>query len=108
MPFKVAPPIKCCKCDKAVYANDKQISLDGLIYHGPCAKCADCGCNISVSNFAVVDGDNGEKTLLCKVHYKARFNAAGGVYAGGSKYAKVRSFPFPLRLILNFTFTQAY
>lgn len=87
-PFKVAPPIKCVKCDKAVYPNDKQINYDGLIFHSPCSKCADCGCNVTVSNFAIADEGTGKKELLCKVHYKARFNAAGGVYAGAGKFAK--------------------
>jgi hypothetical protein len=87
-PFKVAPPIKCVKCDKSVYPNDKQVSYDGLVFHAQCSKCADCGSNVTVSNFAIADEDDGSKTLLCKVHYKARFDAAGGVYAGAGKFKK--------------------
>jgi len=71
-----------------VYPNDKQMNYDGLIFHAPCSKCADCGCNVTVSNFAIADEGEGKKELLCKVHYKARFNAAGGVYAGAGKFTK--------------------
>jgi hypothetical protein len=88
MPFKPAETIKCKACGKSVYPGDKQVNFDGAYYHQPCSKCKDCNCNVSVTNFAFVDEENGEKTLLCKVHYNARFTAAGGVYAGASKYAK--------------------
>jgi len=64
------------------------MNYDGLIFHSPCSKCADCGCNVTVSNFAIADEGGGKKELLCKVHYKARFNAAGGVYAGSGKFTK--------------------
>ena len=71
-----------------VYPNDKQMNYDGLIFHAPCSKCTDCGCNVTVSNFAINDEGGGKKELLCKVHYKARFTAAGGVYAGAGKFTK--------------------
>jgi len=40
------------------------------------------------SPFPTLPDAVGKKELLCKVHYKARFNAAGGVYAGSGKFAK--------------------
>ena len=30
---------------------DKHINLDGSKYHSGCAKCVDCKCQISLSNF---------------------------------------------------------
>jgi hypothetical protein len=34
-----------------VYANDAQLNLDGVLFHKPCAKCQDCGCQLSLSNY---------------------------------------------------------
>jgi hypothetical protein len=34
---------KCAVCTNTVYPMDKQIKLDGVTYHQPCAKCTDCG-----------------------------------------------------------------
>jgi len=65
---------------------DPQLNLDGKLFHKPCAKCADCQCQITVSNFA--KGESGDQiTLLCKTHYFKRFHE-GGAYLGGDKYAK--------------------
>jgi hypothetical protein len=77
---------KCRVCTKAVYPMDPQLNLDGKLFHKPCAKCADCQCQITVSNFA--KGESGDQiTLLCKTHYFKRFHE-GGAYLGGDKYAK--------------------
>lgn len=73
---------KCGICIKSVYPMDPQINLDGSIYHTVCAKCEDCRCQITISNFTK-SGD----TLLCKTHYFKRFNEQGN-YLGGEKFAQ--------------------
>lgn len=77
--------VKCKACSGSVYPNDSQISLDGTVYHKSCAKCADCNCQISLSNFTK-SGD----TLLCKIHYFKRFHEEGS-YLGGDKYTRASS-----------------
>lgn len=65
---------------------DPQINLDGSIFHKPCAKCQDCNCQITISNFC--KNESGDQTiLLCKTHYFKRFHE-GGSYLGGDKFAK--------------------
>ena len=71
---------KCPVCNKTVYPMDPQIALDGHKYHKGCAKCSDCGCQISLSNFTKCD-----TALLCKTHYFKRFHEEGS-YVGGDKY----------------------
>lgn len=72
---------KCGVCTKTVYPNDQQINLDGSIFHKSCAKCEDCKCQITLSNFT----KNGAASLLCKTHYFKRFHEEGS-YVGGDKY----------------------
>lgn len=79
----MATPV-CPACTKKVYPVDKSINLDGNIYHNPCAKCADCNCQISLSNFTLTDQPDG-KLLLCKTHYMDRFHKGEG-YGGGEKF----------------------
>ncbi len=64
---------------------DPQINLDGSIFHKGCAKCNDCNCQISLSNFTKNEND-GIITLLCKTHYFKRFHEQGS-YLGGEKFA---------------------
>lgn len=75
---------KCSVCSKSVYPMDPQINLDGLRFHKPCAKCADCSCQITISNFTKGEQD-GQLILLCKTHYFKRFKE-GGSYVGGEKF----------------------
>mmetsp|Transcript_26541 Transcript_26541/g.28944 ORF Transcript_26541/g.28944 Transcript_26541/m.28944 type:complete len:120 (+) Transcript_26541:105-464(+) len=75
---------KCKVCGKSVYPMDPQINLDGSIFHKPCAKCADCNCQITISNFTKNETP-GETVLLCKTHYFKRFHE-GGSYLGGDKF----------------------
>jgi hypothetical protein len=76
---------KCRVCVKFVYPMDPQINLDGVIFHKPCAKCQDCNCQITISNFTKnVTAD--ETVLLCKTHYFKRFHE-GGSYLGGEKFS---------------------
>jgi hypothetical protein len=63
---------------------DPQINLDGALFHKPCAKCADCNCQITISNFTKGEVD-GQLILLCKTHYFKRFKE-GGSYVGGEKF----------------------
>jgi hypothetical protein len=94
---------KCKSCKKSVYPMDPQINLDGSVFHKPCAKCADCGCQITISNFTKNESPD-ETVLLCKTHYFKRFREGGkhfhtiscyfrylisfslGQYLGGDKY----------------------
>lgn len=75
---------KCKVCVKSVYPMDPQINLDGSVFHKPCAKCADCQCQITIANFT--KNESGDTTLLlCKTHYFKRFHEEGG-YVGGDKF----------------------
>ena len=59
--------------DGGSISNAQQINLDGGLFHKPCAKCQDCQCQISLSNFCKNElGD--ETVLLCKTHYMKRFH----------------------------------
>ena len=69
----------------SVYPADPQINLDGSLFHKSCAKCSDCKCQITLSNFAKNETSQ-STTLLCKTHYFQRFNQGGGNYVGGEKY----------------------
>ena len=81
---------KCKVCQKVVYPMDPQMCFDGSLVHKTCAKCEDCQCQITLSNFA--KDDSPEKlTLLCKTHYFKRFRE-GGKYLGGDKFEKKVSY----------------
>lgn len=75
---------KCKICSKAIYPMDPQINLDGSKFHKTCAKCGECGCQITLSNFTKNES-NDQTMLLCKIHYFKRFHE-GGSYVGGDKY----------------------
>ena len=52
---------------------DPHINLDGSMFHKHCAKCKDCNCQITLSNFN--KHEMGIETyLLCKTHFFSRFN----------------------------------
>lgn len=76
---------RCKICQQSVYPADPQINLDGSLFHKSCAKCLDCKCQITLSNFAKNETSN-VTTLLCKTHYFQRFSTNGGNYIGGEKY----------------------
>jgi hypothetical protein len=76
--------VKCKVCSKSIYPNDPQINLDGTKFHKPCAKCGDCGCQITISNFTKNESPD-QTVLLCKIHYFKRFHE-GGSYLGGDKF----------------------
>lgn len=76
---------KCCVCVKSVYPMDPQMNLDGQIIHKTCAKCEDCQCQITLSNFTLYVAPDSKVTLLCKTHYFKRFHE-GGSYLGGEKF----------------------
>jgi hypothetical protein len=71
---------KCPACGKAVYPADPQVTLDGVKYHKACAKCEDCKCQITLSNFTKVG-----EMLLCRTHNLARFHKDNS-YVGGDKF----------------------
>lgn len=75
---------KCKVCLKSVYPMDPQINLDGTKLHKACAKCGDCGCQITISNFTKNESSD-QTVLLCKIHYFKRFHE-GGSYLGGEKF----------------------
>lgn len=75
---------KCKVCLKSVYPMDPQINLDGTKLHKACAKCGDCGCQITISNFTKNESED-QTVLLCKIHYFKRFHE-GGSYLGGDKF----------------------
>ena len=45
MPFTPAPPDKCKRCDKAVYAAEKQKDSMGGFWHKRCYTCRNCADN---------------------------------------------------------------
>ena len=59
----------CRICHKSVCLNDPQIKLDGCI-HFECAKCAYCGCQITLMNFHKTENPDKSILLLCKPHSK--------------------------------------
>ena len=71
---------KCPVCNTSVYPADPQVNLDRTLYHKSCAKCADCSCQITLSNFTK-SGD----TLFCKTHYFERFSKTN-TYIGGESF----------------------
>ena len=75
---------KCKMCSKTVYPMDPQINLDGSKFHKACAKCGDCDCQITISNFTKNESSD-QTVLLCKIHYFKRFHE-GGSYLGGEKF----------------------
>lgn len=77
-------PIKCTACKKSVYQMDPQINLDGTIFHKACAKCSDCKCQITLTNFAKNSLGN-DCVLLCKTHQLSRFHTSGA-YMGAEKF----------------------
>jgi hypothetical protein len=58
---------------------DPQINLDGSYFHKACAKCTDCGCQITLANFTKNESPE-ETVLLCKTHYFKRFHEGGELY----------------------------
>lgn len=74
--------VVCPSCEKSVYPNDPQITIDGFTFHNTCAKCADCNCQITLANFTKTG-----TTLLCKTHYFKRFSEEGS-YLGGEKFTQ--------------------
>lgn len=52
---------------------DPHINLDGSVFHKHCAKCKDCNCQITLSNFNKNISDN-VTFLLCKTHFFQRFS----------------------------------
>ena len=77
---------KCKICTKSVYPVDPQLNLDGALFHKSCAKCFDCNCQITISNFSKTETPEHPYLLLCKTHYFTRFNTSGGSYVGGEKF----------------------
>ena len=75
---------KCKACSKSIYPMDPQINLDGTKFHKSCAKCSDCDCQITISNFTKNESSD-QTVLLCKIHYFKRFHE-GGSYLGGEKF----------------------
>jgi len=64
----------CAGCHSTVYPLERTV-LGDHTFHKGCAKCAECGSNLTISSFASA----GER-LLCKVHYMELFKTAGGKY----------------------------
>ena len=76
---------KICRiCSKSVYPMDPQINIDGTILHKPCAKCLDCKCQITLTNFAKYETPE-IITLLCKTHYLKRYHESG-VLLGSERF----------------------
>ena len=72
----------CKSCNKTVYPFDPQLNLGQHKYHKTCAKCEDCHCQLTLSNYtSAPDGSS----LLCSLHMKIRFRQEGQ-YRGGGKY----------------------
>lgn len=61
----------CHACRKVCYPTEKIIINDKLL-HRQCFTCSHCKAQLTLSNFAVLDG-----VMYCKPHFKSLFKEKG-------------------------------
>lgn len=64
MPWQPPKQEKCKKCEKSVYAQERQ-EAGGIIWHKMCFKCSQCNMPLNLNNYAQAEG-----VLYCKNHYQ--------------------------------------
>lgn len=68
LPWRKDGPNKICPvCLKNVYVMDAQVKLDGCAFHKVCARCLECQCQVSLTNFASIETD--VYKVYCKAHF---------------------------------------
>jgi hypothetical protein len=91
---------KCVRCEKTVYAAEKQVARASKhysadqIYHKACFRCADCNTLLRPDNWELfgspeeLQGNEGAAApiLLCKTHYVARLNAGQACSVAASSF----------------------
>lgn len=78
-----ATGVKCGLCKATVYPHEPNLALDGRKFHSKCAKCADCGKNLSLTDFGKAsDFIDGDMSVFCKRHYEERFLRSDSKYKG--------------------------
>lgn len=66
----------CTCCKKAIYQADPQLNLGGNPVHKFCAKCKECGCQLTLSNFRV----DTNMDFYCSTHYQPHSIAPGRTF----------------------------
>jgi hypothetical protein len=72
---------KCLACGKTVYPGDR-LSVEKVIYHKTCFRCAECKSTLSLGSYASIDSK-----FYCKPHFKQLFKLKGN-YSEGFGAAK--------------------
>ena len=70
----------CAVCGKPLYPMDSQMKLDKVSIHSSCARCHECKCTVSLSNYAKSER-NGAFVLLCQTHYMRQTYETKGSYS---------------------------
>ena len=70
----------CAVCGKPLYPMDSQMKLDKVSVHSSCARCHECKCTVSFSNYAKSER-NGAFVLLCQTHYMRQTYETKGSYS---------------------------
>jgi hypothetical protein len=63
----------CPSCSLRVYAMDKQVAVEGYLFHQACFRCHHCKSQLTLLNFAQANG-----VVFCKPHFKALFLSTWG------------------------------
>jgi len=67
---------RCNGCEKTVYMKERFV-VDKTVWHKACFKCTDCGCNLSIQNYACLHGK-----FYCKPHFQYNFKLKGNYDEG--------------------------
>eukprot|EP00054_Salpingoeca_dolichothecata_P008451 m.48080 g.48080 ORF g.48080 m.48080 type:complete len:282 (+) comp17741_c0_seq1:552-1397(+) len=54
---------KCARCGKSVYAADNPMRVAGVVFHGACFKCKECGSKLTLKTVCPFEGE-----IYCKNH----------------------------------------
>jgi len=84
MPFTPAPPDKCKRCDKAVYAAEKQKDSMGGFWHKRCYTCRNCADNNKTTKLDSTTCCDNAGEIYCKACYGGLFGPKGYGYGGGA------------------------
>jgi len=71
---------KCKVCQKTVYEMEK-LTIEQVVYHKTCFKCAKCAKVLRMGDFTAIQGE-----VFCKPHFKQLFQVKGN-YEEGFKQA---------------------
>lgn len=84
--------VKCGLCNGTVYPHEPNLALDGRKFHSKCAKCADCGKYLSLTDFGKAsDFIDGDMSVFCKRHYEERFLRSDSKYKGKWERSQIKA-----------------